>query len=100
VDRQRIGSTKLLAGLFPRDDSSSDINNLSTGSKVFLPVYVKGGMVSVGDIHFCQGGEISFCSGIEMAGYLDMKAKAIEPGIRKLAVRTHLPAGTNGSALQ
>lgn len=50
----------------PREHGGNcDIKNLSIGSKVFLPVYVNGGMLSAGDIHFCQGdGEISFCGAI------------------------------------
>lgn len=31
-----------------------DIKNLSRGSKVFLPVYVEGAKLSVGDLHFSQ----------------------------------------------
>ena len=32
--------------------------------------YVKGGGLSVGDLHFSQGdGEITFCGAIEMAGW-------------------------------
>ncbi len=48
-----------------------DIKNLSRGSKVYFPVYVKGGGLSMSGIHFSQGdGEITFCGAIEMAGYL------------------------------
>jgi formamidase len=32
-----------------------DIKNLSRGSKVYLPVHVKGAKFSVGDLHFSQG---------------------------------------------
>lgn len=31
-----------------------DIKNLSRGSKVFFPVYVKGAKLSMGDLHFSQ----------------------------------------------
>lgn len=50
----------------PREHGGNcDIKNLSIGSKIYLPVYVKGGMLSVGDLHFCQGdGEITFCGAI------------------------------------
>jgi formamidase len=45
----------------PRENGgNADIKNLSRGSKVWLPVYVSGANLSVGDIHFSQGdGEIS-----------------------------------------
>lgn len=43
-----------------------DIKNLSRGSTIYLPVYVNGAKLSIGDIHFSQGdGEISFCGAIE-----------------------------------
>ena len=46
------------------------------GSTVYFPVYVKGGGLSMGDIHFSQGdGEITFCGAIEMAGYLDLRVR-------------------------
>ena len=55
----------------PREHGGNcDIKNLTRGSKVFFPVYVKDGGLSMGDIHFSQGdGEITFCGAIEMAGY-------------------------------
>ena len=56
----------------PREHGGNcDIKDLSRGSKVYLPVYVKGGGLSVGDLHFSQGdGEITFCGAIEMAGWI------------------------------
>ncbi|HET9060485.1 MAG TPA: acetamidase/formamidase family protein, partial [Acidimicrobiales bacterium] len=52
----------------PREHGGNvDIKNLSKGSRVYLPVYVKGANLSLGDLHFSQGdGEISFCGAIEM----------------------------------
>lgn len=39
----------------PREHGGNvDIKNLSRGSKVFLPVYVKGAKLSMGDLHFSQ----------------------------------------------
>jgi formamidase len=75
----------------PREHGGNcDIKNLSIGSKIFLPVYVKGGMVSVGDLHFCQGdGEITFCGAIEMNGFLEMKAKVVKGGMKKMAVKNN-----------
>lgn len=55
-----------------------DIKNLSRGSKVFLPVHVKGAKFSVGDLHFSQGdGEISFCGAIEMSGVITINFKVM-----------------------
>lgn len=36
-----------------------DIKNLSRGSRVYLPVFVEGANLSMGDMHFSQGdGEV------------------------------------------
>lgn len=52
----------------PREHGgNTDIKNISRGSRVYLPVYVDGAKLSLGDIHFSQGdGEIAFCGAIEM----------------------------------
>jgi len=72
----------------PREHGGNcDIKNLSRGSKVYFPVYVKGGGLSMGDIHFSQGdGEITFCGAIEMAGYLDLRVSLIKGGVKKYAI--------------
>jgi formamidase len=38
----------------PEHGGNVDIKNLSRGSKVFLPVHVKGAKFSVGDLHFSR----------------------------------------------
>jgi len=72
----------------PREHGGNcDIKNLTRGSKVYFPVYVKGGGLSMGDIHFSQGdGEITFCGAIEMAGYLDLRVSLIKNGVEKYGV--------------
>jgi formamidase len=72
----------------PREHGGNcDIKNLSRGSTVYFPVYVKGGGLSMGDIHFSQGdGEITFCGAIEMAGYLDLRVNIIKEGMAKYGV--------------
>lgn len=72
----------------PREHGGNcDIKNLSRGAKVYFPVYVNGGGLSMGDIHFSQGdGEITFCGAIEMAGYLDIRVNIIKGGMEKYAV--------------
>jgi len=69
----------------PREHGGNcDIKNLSKGSRIYFPVYVSGGKLSMGDIHFSQGdGEISFCGAIEMAGYLDLHVDVIKGGMAK-----------------
>ena len=50
-------------------------------------MYVTGGKLSMGDIHFSQGdGEISFCGAIEMSGYLDLHVDLIKGGVAKYAM--------------
>ncbi|CAB3394876.1 formamidase [Kyrpidia spormannii] len=72
----------------PREHGGNcDIKNLSKGSRLYLPVYVKGAKLSVGDLHFCQGdGEISFCGAIEMAGWIDLHVDVIKGGMSKYGV--------------
>lgn len=63
----------------PEHGGNCDIKNLSRGSKVYLPVHVKGAKFSVGDLHFSQGdGEISFCGAIEIAGEITIKVGVVE----------------------
>ncbi len=64
-----------------------DIKNLSRGSRVYFPVYVKGGGLSMGDIHWSQGdGEITFCGAIEMAGWIDIGVGLIKGGMEKYGI--------------
>jgi formamidase len=72
----------------PREHGGNcDIKNLSKGSRIYFPVYVPGGKLSMGDIHFSQGdGEISFCGAIEMSGYLDLHVDIIKGGMAKYAM--------------
>ena len=69
----------------PREHGGNfDIKDLSRGSRVFFPVYVPGGGLSMGDLHFSQGdGEITFCGAIEMAGWIHIKDSLIKDGVRK-----------------
>jgi formamidase len=72
----------------PREHGGNcDIKDLSRGSKVYFPVYVKGGGLSMGDIHFSQGdGEITFCGAIEMAGFVDLRVSLIKDGVKKYGI--------------
>ena len=56
--------------------------------KIYFPVYVKGGGLSMGDLHFSQGdGEITFCGAIEMAGWLHLKVDLIKGGMAKYGIK-------------
>jgi formamidase len=72
----------------PREHGGNcDIKNLSRGSRIYFPVFVKGAGLSMGDIHFSQGdGEISFCGAIETAGWIDLHVDLIKGGMAKYGV--------------
>ena len=76
----------------PREHGGNqDIKNLSRGSRCYLPVYVDGGKLSVGDLHFSQGdGEITFCGAIEMGGYIDLHVDLIKNGMSTYGVTAPL----------
>ncbi len=73
----------------PREHGGNcDIKDLSRGSRIYFPVYVPGGGLSVGDLHFSQGdGEITFCGAIEMAGWVHMRVDLIKDGVAKYGIR-------------
>lgn len=73
----------------PREHGGNcDIKNLSRGSRLFLPVYVDGAKLSMGDLHFSQGdGEITFCGAIEMAGFIHLGIDVIKDGVNKFGMK-------------
>ncbi|MDX6293666.1 MAG: formamidase [Kribbellaceae bacterium] len=75
----------------PREHGGNcDIKDLSRGSKIYFPVYVPGGGLSMGDLHFSQGdGEITFCGAIEMGGFIDFHVDLIKGGMEKYGVSTN-----------
>lgn len=72
----------------PRENGGNcDIKNLSKGSRIFFPTFVEGAKLSVGDLHFSQGdGEITFCGGIEMSGWIELKVDIIKGGMEKYKI--------------
>ncbi|MFB1049850.1 formamidase [Paraliobacillus sp. JSM ZJ581] len=75
----------------PRENGGNcDIKNLSKGSRTLFPVYVDGAKLSVGDLHFSQGdGEITFCGGIEMSGFVDLRVNVIKGGAKKYNIKNN-----------
>lgn len=73
----------------PREHGGNcDIKDLSRGSRIFFPVYVPGGGLSMGDLHFSQGdGEITFCGAIEMAGWVHLRVNVIKDGMAKYGIK-------------
>lgn len=75
----------------PRENGGNcDIKDLSKGSRVYFPVFVEGAKLSVGDLHFSQGdGEITFCGGIEMSGWIELRVDVIKDGMAKYQIKTN-----------
>ena len=73
----------------PREHGGNcDIKDLSRGSKIYFPVYVKNAGLSMGDLHFSQGdGEITFCGAIEMAGWIHLRVNLIKDGMKKYGIK-------------
>lgn len=72
----------------PREHGGNlDIKNLTVGTRIYFPVYVKGAGLSLGDLHFSQGdGEISFCGAIEMDGAAHLGFDLIKGGMAKYGI--------------
>ena len=88
-EEAKIAGAEAARTVPPREHGGNcDIKDLSRGSKVYFPVYVDGGGLSVGDLHFSQGdGEITFCGAIEMAGWIHMRVSLIKDGMSKYAIK-------------
>jgi formamidase len=88
-DAVKVAAAEAARTVPPREHGGNcDIKDLSRGSKVFFPVYVDGGGLSVGDLHFSQGdGEITFCGAIEMAGWIHMRVNLIKGGMAKYGIK-------------
>lgn len=74
----------------PREHGGNcDIKNLTRGSRIYFPVYVKDALLSLGDLHFSQGdGEIAFCGAIEIAGgWVQLHVELIKNGVEKYRIR-------------
>lgn len=73
----------------PREHGGNcDIKDLSRGCRIYFPVYVDGGGLSMGDLHFSQGdGEITFCGAIEMPGWAHLKVDLIKGGVAKYGIK-------------
>ncbi len=60
---------------------NTDVMTKTRGTRLYFPVHVHEALLSVGDLHYSQGdGEISFCGGIEMAGWIELKVDLIKNG--------------------
>lgn len=88
-DDAKVAAAEAARTVPPREHGGNcDIKDLSRGSKVYFPVYVEGGGLSVGDLHFSQGdGEITFCGAIEMAGWIHLRVNLVKDGMSKYGIK-------------
>lgn len=83
-DREHVANEAARTVPARENNGNTDIKNMTIGSTLYMPVFVRGANLSVGDLHFSQGdGEISFCGAIEMAGYVDFHLGLIKDGANK-----------------
>jgi len=67
-------ATEGLRTVPPRECGGNfDVKQLTKGSKLFLPVYVDGGLFSTGDGHFAQGDGEVCVTAVEMAATASMR---------------------------
>jgi formamidase len=73
----------------PRENGGNmDINKLGAGSRVYFPVFVRGGLLSLGDHHLSAGdGECSY-NAMEMDGRSWLRINVVKDGVRKYNVKT------------
>lgn len=64
-----------------------DSSTLTRGASIYLPVYVDGANLSVGDLHFSIGDGEPTCA-IEMAGIVTMKCHIIPAGMERLGFKS------------
>ena len=64
-----------------------DVKELARGSRAYLPVYVPGANLSVGDLQFSQGdGKITGLGGVKMAGFVDLHVDVLSDGINRTGI--------------
>lgn len=64
-----------------------DVKDLARGSRAFLPIYVPGAHLSIGDLKFSQGdGKITGFGGIKMAGWIDLHVDLIRDGMSRYGI--------------
>ncbi len=73
----------------PRENGGNvDIKNLSTGSRLYFPVFVEGALLSLGDLHFAEGdGEVTW-NAIEMDGVTWLRVDLVKGAAKKFNVKT------------
>lgn len=73
----------------PRENGGNvDIKNLSSGSRLYFPVFVPGALLSIGDVHFCEGDGEATWNAIEMDGETWIRVGVLKSAARRYDIRT------------
>ncbi|MDO5714091.1 MAG: acetamidase/formamidase family protein [Tissierellia bacterium] len=64
--------------------ANMDTKDIKKGSTVYLPVFQKGGMLALGDVHGKMGDGESSCSGLEIPGKATLQIDVIKNGDLKM----------------
>ncbi|MBD0319487.1 MAG: acetamidase/formamidase family protein [Gemmatimonadetes bacterium] len=84
---ERVGREAARTWAARENGGNVDVKELSRGSRAYLPVYVDGGHLSVGDLQFSQGdGKITGLGGIKMAGFIDLHVDLIRGGMERFGI--------------
>jgi formamidase len=63
----------------PRETGGNmDVRQLTTGSRVFFPVHVRGALLSLGDVHYAQGDGESCGTAIEVAAAVTFRVEVVK----------------------
>lgn len=72
----------------PRENGGNlDIKQLTAGTRLFLPVFVKGALFSVGDAHFAQGDSECCGTAIEMPAQARLRFRVHPEGAARRHIR-------------
>ncbi|HEY8478766.1 MAG TPA: acetamidase/formamidase family protein [Spirillospora sp.] len=73
------------SGARGRDVGGCSIAPLSAGSRILLPVQVRGAKLSVGDLHFPVSGTYD-CDATARAGWIDLRVNLTRRGVERFRV--------------
>ncbi len=91
-------STEGLRTIPPRENGGNmDVRELSVGSIVYFPVFVKGALFSAGDMHFAQGDGEVCGTAVETGGKALLRIEVVKDGAKKYGIKSpvYRPSSTS-----
>jgi formamidase len=86
-DFARVGREAARTWAARENGGNVDVKELTRGARAYLPVYVPGGNLSVGDLQFSQGdGKITGLGGVKMAGWIDLHVDLVPGGMERYGI--------------